>query len=43
MSDSKLKDVFNNLEHIIIRVLLIVLLVVSCIKLLLIELAGFTH
>jgi hypothetical protein len=43
MSDTKLKDSFNNLEHIIVRVLLIMLLVISCIKLLLIEVAGFTR
>ncbi len=43
MSDMKLKDPFNNLEHKIVRVLLILLLVISCIKLLVFEVSSFTH
>lgn len=43
MSDTKIKESFAMIEHIIIRVLLIMLLVISCIKLLLIEVAGLSH
>jgi hypothetical protein len=43
MSDTNLKESFAKVEQIIIRVLLIMLLVISCIKLLLIEVAGLSH
>jgi hypothetical protein len=43
MSDTKIKESFAKIEHIIIRVLLIMLLVISCIKLLLIEVTGLNH
>jgi hypothetical protein len=43
MSDTNSKDPLNNLEHKIVRVLLIILLVISCIKLLVFEVSSFTH
>lgn len=43
MADTNTKDPFTNLEHKIVRVLLIILLVISCIKLLVFEVYSFTH
>jgi hypothetical protein len=43
MSDMNTNDPFNNLEHNIVRVLIILLLVISCIKLLVFEVSSLTH
>jgi len=43
MTDTNPNDPFSNLEHKIVRVLLIILLVISCIKLLMFEVLSFTH
>jgi hypothetical protein len=37
------RDFFSELEHKIIRVLLLLLLVISCVKLIIIEVASLTH
>jgi hypothetical protein len=43
MADTNTNERFTNLEHNIVRVLLIILLVISCIKLLVFEVYSFTH
>lgn len=43
MADTNTKDPFTILEHKIVRVLLIIQLVISSIKLLVLEVLSFTH